>query len=72
MRTVSFTSMERGTAEGYHYLDTLEDQYKPALAGRLIEVLGKREGLLCGYRFFRLEHCLQGATRAYRAVSQKK
>ena len=67
MKTVDFIRMEDGTAEEYAYLDRLEDQYKEGLADRLMEALANLEDSLSGYRISRLEHCLQGATRAHRA-----
>lgn len=67
MKTVNFIRMEDGTAEEYAYLDQLEDQYKAGLADRLIEALASLKNSLSGYRISRLEHCLQGATRAHRA-----
>ena len=67
MKTVDFTCMEDGTAEEYAYLDELEDQFKLGLADRLLESLARLETSLSGYKISRLEHCLQGATRAHRA-----
>ena len=67
MNKVSFTKMEDGTAEDYALLDTLEDQYKAALPARLIETLRALSGGLSGYQISRLDHSLQGATRAHRA-----
>jgi predicted HD phosphohydrolase len=67
MQTVNFTRMEDGTREEYEFLDRMEDEYKNALPERLIDALRKLEHSLSGYRISRLEHCLQGATRAHRA-----
>ncbi|MCS5591566.1 MAG: HD domain-containing protein [Gammaproteobacteria bacterium] len=67
MERVNFTKMEDGTAEEYAFLDTLEAQYKAALPTRLIETLRGLSGGLSGYQISRLEHSLQGATRAHRA-----
>ena len=67
MEKVSFTKMENGTAQEYAFLDTLEDQYKAALPARLIETLRGLSVGLSGYQISRLDHCLQGATRAHRA-----
>jgi predicted HD phosphohydrolase len=67
MQTVNFTRMEDGTREEYEFLDRMEDEYKSALPERLIDALRKLEHSLSGYRISRLEHCLQGATRAHRA-----
>ena len=67
MQTVNFTRMEDGTREEYEFLDHMEDEYKAALPERIMESLRKLEHSLSGYRISRLEHCLQGATRAHRA-----
>ncbi len=67
MKTVRFTRMEEGTREEYAFLDALEDQFKHALPERLMQALAGLEHSLSGYRISRLEHCLQGATRALRA-----
>ncbi len=67
MKTVDFIAMEEGTREEYEFLDQLEDHYKESLADRLLEALAALENSLSGYRVSRLEHCLQGATRALRA-----
>lgn len=67
MQTVEFTRMEDGTREEYEFLDRMEDDFKAGLADRVIDALHKLEHGLSGYRVNRLEHCLQGATRAHRA-----
>lgn len=67
MKQVSFTQMQDGTQAEYQFLDELEDAYKVGLPDRLVETLEKLEHSLSGYRVSRLEHCLQGATRALRA-----
>jgi len=67
MQTVKFTRMEDGTREEYEFLDRMEDEYKAGLPDRLLESLRKLEHSLSGYRINRLEHSLQGATRAHRA-----
>jgi predicted HD phosphohydrolase len=67
MQTVNFTRMEDGTREEYEFLDHMEDEYKTALPDRIVESLRKLEHSLSGYRISRLEHSLQGATRASRA-----
>ena len=67
MDKVSFTRMEHGTAEEYAFLDQLEEQFKTDLPKRLIERLKSLNSTLSGYQISRLEHSLQGATRAYRA-----
>lgn len=67
MQTVNFTRMEDGTREEYEFLDRMEDEYKAGLPDRLMESLRKLENSLSGYRISRLQHSLQGATRAQRA-----
>ncbi len=67
MKTVNFTRMEDGTREEYEFLDWMEDEYKAGLPDRIMDSLRKLEHSLSGYQINRLEHSLQGATRAFRA-----
>jgi predicted HD phosphohydrolase len=67
MEKVSFTKLENGTAAEYAFLDQLELQYKSKLPDRLVDALLKLGDSLSGYNISRLEHSLQGATRAHRA-----
>ena len=67
MQTVSFTCMEDGTAKEYEFLDRMEDDYKAGLPDRVLDAMRKLEHSISGYKVSRLEHCLQGATRAHRA-----
>ncbi len=67
MQTVDFIHMEDGTREEYEFLDRMEDEYKAGLPDRILEALRMLENSNSGYRITRLEHCLQGATRDYRA-----
>ena len=67
MQTVNFTRMEDGTREEYEFLDQMEDEYKVGLPDRILDSLRKLEHSISGYRISRLEHSLQGATRAHRA-----
>ncbi|RLA13025.1 MAG: peptidase [Gammaproteobacteria bacterium] len=67
MEQVSFIKMEDGTKEEYEFLDALEEEYKAGLADKLLLALRQLEHSLSGYRITRLDHALQGATRAYRA-----
>ena len=67
MQKVSFTSMENGTADEDAFLDNLEDRYKAELPQRLVSSLRALDKSLSGYQISRLEHSLQGATRAYYA-----
>ena len=59
--------MQDGTREEYEFLDRMEDEYKAGLPDRILEALRKLEHSISGYRISRLEHSLQGATRAFRA-----
>ncbi len=67
MNTVEFIRMEDGSKEDYEFLDGLEAEYKAGLADRLILALRQLQHSLSGYKISRLDHVLQGATRAYRA-----
>lgn len=67
MKTVNFIRMEDGSREEYEFLDRMEDEYKAGLPDRILDSLRKLEHSLSGYRISRLEHSLQGATRASRA-----
>ena len=67
MDKVSFINMEDGTAEEYSFLNDLEEQYNADLPKRLISALSSLNSSLAGYQISRLEHSLQGATRAYHA-----
>ncbi len=67
MNIVNFTSMEDSTREEYEFLDELEKQYCNGLADRLLNALRQLEHSLSGYQVSRLEHVLQGATRAHSA-----
>jgi predicted HD phosphohydrolase len=59
--------MEDATREEYEFLDELEKQYCGGLADRLLNALRQLEHSLSGYKVSRLDHVLQGATRAHRA-----
>ena len=65
MKKVSFKSMENGTAEEYAFLNDLEDEFNLELPKRLIASLRSLNSSLSGYQISRLEHSLQGATRAH-------
>ena len=67
MDKVNFISMEDGTLEEYAFLDELENQYVKDLPLRLIDALKSLDSSLSGYQISRLEHSLQGATRAFLA-----
>ena len=63
---VSFTSMAADTKEDYELLEKLEAEFAASTADRVLEQLRGLAGSLGGYKVDRLEHSLQGATRAYR------
>ena len=67
MKVVNFIRMEDSTREEYEFLDELEKQYCSGLADRLLNALKQLEHSLSGYKISRLDHVLQGATRAHRA-----
>ena len=67
MQSVDFIRMEDGTREEYELLDRLENEYNAALPDRIMQAMRGLEQSFSGYRVSRLEHCLQGATRAHRA-----
>jgi predicted HD phosphohydrolase len=67
IKTVDFIRMEDGTREEYEFLDQLEEEYRTGLADKLLLALRLLEHSLSGYKITRLDHALQGATRAYRA-----
>ena len=62
--TVSFTRMDRGTAQDYALLEKLEKAYISTLPERILSALENLEDTLGGYQVTRLEHSLQTATRA--------
>ncbi len=67
MQTVDFIHMEDGTREEYEFLERMEDEYKAGLADRILDSLRRLEHSFSGYKISRLQHSLQGATRAQRA-----
>ncbi len=67
MKTVDFIRLEDGTREEYEFLDGLEKQYIEGLPNRLMNAMRALEHSISGYKINRLQHCLQGATRAFRA-----
>lgn len=67
MATVSFVHMADGTQQDYRLLHDLEQQYAAGLPQRLLAALQRLDDdSLAGYQVSRLQHCLQGATRAHR------
>jgi len=67
MKKVDFIRMEDGTREEYEFLDGMEKQYIEGLPERLMNAMRALEHSISGYQISRLDHCLQGATRAHRA-----
>ena len=65
--TVQFIHMADGSREDYKLLQRLEAEYVSGLVPRLLVALGRLKDSYSGYQVSRLEHCLQGATRAQRA-----
>lgn len=58
--------MADGTKEDYELLKKYETEHVQGLADRLMETLQRLENSFGGYQVTRLEHSLQGATRALR------
>lgn len=67
MDTVSFTEMAHGTRAEYEFLALKEEEYVQALPERIMHALERLSASISGYKVTRLEHSLQGATRAHRA-----
>lgn len=67
MQTVNFTRMEDGTREEYEFLDRVEAKFVEGLPDRILDTLRNLDHSIPGYKVTRLEHSLQGATRASRA-----
>jgi len=63
---VSFTRMDRGTAEDFRLLARLEQAERPQTAQRVLSLLEGLREASSGYRVDRLTHSLQTATRALR------
>ena len=66
MQTVDFTQMQNGTKEEYEFLDGMEKEFCVGLSDRLLDALRAIKHGISGYKVDRLEHSLQGATRAFR------
>jgi predicted HD phosphohydrolase len=64
MEQVAFIEMKSGTAEEYHFLEKLEQDYNSNLANRILQALEESAHTLSGYKVNRLEHALQAAARA--------
>jgi predicted HD phosphohydrolase len=67
MQTVTFTQMKDGTQQEYLMLRGFEQQHAAMTADRILrELRNSEDETIAGYRITRLEHALQGATRAMR------
>ncbi|GAA4866991.1 HD domain-containing protein [Saccharopolyspora cebuensis] len=64
--SVGFTAMADGTAEDYRLLGRYEDAELARFPDRVLSWLRDMDDH-GGYQITRLQHCLQAATRAYRA-----
>ena len=64
MKSVSFTRMADGTAEGYAFLTSLYEKCRSGVSDRLLELLKAMKGDKLGYQVDRYTHSLQSATRA--------
>lgn len=64
MQTVDFVQMKDGTAEDYHFLHVLENDYIRALPDRLLVALERLGDSIQGYKVSRLQHSLQSASLA--------
>jgi len=63
-KRVSFTRMDRGSAEDFQLLARLEEAERPRTAERVLSLLEGLREASSGYRVDRLTHSLQTATRA--------
>jgi predicted HD phosphohydrolase len=70
MDVVTFTRMDRGTAEEFRFLDSKLTAYAAETRARLpsvmLKFLKEQQGNALGYRIDRYQHSLQTATRALR------
>jgi len=64
--TVSFTSMDQGTAEDYALLHHLEQDFTANTANRVLGHLQALQGSMGGHKIDRYQHSLQTASRALR------
>ena len=68
MKKVSFTEMKNGTKEDYLFLEKHEKNYASKTADRIIKYMSGLTETLEGYQISRLEHSLQSATKALKAI----
>jgi predicted HD phosphohydrolase len=69
--TVSFTAMEHGTRADCKFLSALQAQELKRFADRVLGRLSTMDDSV-GYQITRLEHFLEAATRAHRAVEDEE
>jgi predicted HD phosphohydrolase len=62
----TFTSFTESTAEDWHKIEKLCDEYERGLADRVLNNLQTLKGSTLGFPVDRYEHSLQAATRALR------
>jgi len=67
MHTVKFTRMKDGDRDDYALLADHEREFVSKTADRLLSAMVDLDESLSGYKISRLGHCLQTATRAWRA-----
>jgi len=67
METVKFTQMKDGDREDYAMLADHEREFVSKTADRLLGAMVDLDESLSGYKISRLGHCLQTATRAWKA-----
>ena len=67
METVKFTQMKDGDREDYAMLADHERAFVSKTADRLLDAMVDLDESLSGYKISRLGHCLQTATRAWKA-----
>jgi predicted HD phosphohydrolase len=67
METVKFTQMKDGDHEDYAMLADHEREFVSKTADRLLDAMVDLDESLSGYKISRLGHCLQTATRAWKA-----
>jgi predicted HD phosphohydrolase len=70
--TVSFTRMDRGTAEEYRMLEQRFRICYDQLPDNVLGALEKLRGDTLGYRVDRFQHSLQTATRAFRDAADEE
>jgi predicted HD phosphohydrolase len=67
LETVKFTQMKDGDREDYAFLAEHETEFAAKTVDRLLDAMVDLDKSLSGYKITRLGHCLQAATKAWRA-----